>query len=139
MQIKSISAVLFLSLLGLSIAGYLLISYSGSRPVLCFNTGCETVRNSSYSNLFGLPVPLFGVLGYSAIALICIMSVLRKFPLGHIKKLLLFFGIFGFVLSAYFTYLEAFVIRAWCLWCVISAVIMTAIFLLTAKTSIEHN
>jgi uncharacterized membrane protein len=36
----------------------------------------------------------------------------------------------GVAFSAYLTYLEAAVIHAWCQWCIISAVIVTIIFLL---------
>jgi uncharacterized membrane protein len=35
----------------------------------------------------------------------------------------------GVTFSAYLTYVEAFVINAWCQWCVISAVLITLIFL----------
>ena len=40
---------------------------------------------------------------------------------------------FGVAYSAYLTYLEAFVIHAWCQWCVISAILMTLIFLASLK------
>jgi uncharacterized membrane protein len=38
-------------------------------------------------------------------------------------------GIIGVLFSAYLTYLEAFVIHAWCQWCVSSAIIMVLAFL----------
>jgi uncharacterized membrane protein len=53
-----------------------------------------------------------------------------RFQLSGLVSVALVVGSFvGFAYSAYLTYLEAFVIHAWCQWCVISAILMTIIFL----------
>ena len=40
----------------------------------------------------------------------------------------------GLVFTAYLTYLEAFVIHAWCQWCVVSAVLIAVIFLVRSMS-----
>ena len=63
--------LLALSLLGLFDALYLLWVYtSPSRPIVCLGSGCDAVRASPYAHLFGVPMPVFGVVCYVALALL---------------------------------------------------------------------
>jgi uncharacterized membrane protein len=59
------SLALVLSLLGLFDSLYLLYTYtSPSRPMVCVGTGCDAVRASAYSTLWGVSMPVFGVLAH---------------------------------------------------------------------------
>jgi len=125
--------LLALSLLGLFDALYLLWVYtSPSRPIVCLGTGCDTVRASSYAHPFGVPMPVFGVAAYVALALLILAEDLYSESLGRLLR----YGVagisgFGFVVFIYLTSLEAFVIHAYCAWCVVSALVMTCIFVLS--------
>ena len=56
------------ALAGLAIAGYLtVVHYAGGAPVCAIAHGCETVQQSRYAELAGVPVALLGLLGYAAI------------------------------------------------------------------------
>src|SRR5215469_9394719 len=58
-----------LSLLGLFDSTYLLWVYtSPSHPMVCLGTGCDAVRASIYAHAWGLPLPVFGVAMYAALA-----------------------------------------------------------------------
>ena len=56
-----------LSLTGFAIAAYLTTVYLQDLPPACFggSTGCATVQHSSYAHLAGIPLPLFGLVGYA--------------------------------------------------------------------------
>jgi protein-disulfide isomerase len=117
---------LLLSLLGLFDSLYLLWVYASPwRPLACLGSGCDAVRISSFSKLAGQPVPLYGVVGYSLLALLILAEALVParlargihWALGSITGA-------GLLFSIYLTYVEAFVIRAWCFWCVISTLVM---------------
>lgn len=119
-----------LALVGLFVALYLWLWKVGLLGVLaCGDGGCETVQLSSYADLFGIPVALCGVVGYLAMLGVGLAGVqgplaARRWPT---TALVLLAGL-GVAFSGYLTYLEAAVIHAWCRWCVVSAVIVTAIF-----------
>jgi uncharacterized membrane protein len=99
-------------------------------PVICGIGNCEAVQNSPYARIGPVPVAALGVLGYLGLLILSFMGLqpssraFRRLPLG-----LLGGGIAGLAFSAYLTYLEAFVIHAWCQWCVSSAIIMALAFL----------
>jgi protein-disulfide isomerase/uncharacterized membrane protein/rhodanese-related sulfurtransferase len=126
------SLTLAVSLLGLFDSLYLLYTYtSPSRPMVCLGTGCDAVRASAYSSLWGVPMPAFGVLGYTLLAILIVAESLFPGPLARLARYAIL-GItgFGFLFSLYLEYLQAFVIHAFCAWCVTSGVAMSALFAL---------
>src|SRR5215472_16572096 len=125
-------------LLGLTLAGlfdalYLLWVYSSpSRPLVCTGIGCDVVRASRYAHLAGRPLPLYGVLMYAVLLLLVLTQGWLVSPgerrLAQLATAFVSGG--GFVFSVYLTGLEAFVIHAYCAWCLCSAAIVTLIFVL---------
>lgn len=119
-----------LALAGLLVSVYLWLWKIGAIGVLaCGDGGCETVQLSRYAELFGVPVALYGVVGYAALLGLGIAGVqgplaARRWPT---MGLMLLAGL-GLAFSGYLTYLEVAVIHAWCRWCVTSGVIVAAIF-----------
>lgn len=92
---------------------------------------CWTVNTSKYSEIFGIPIALFGAIAYLVILLVFMLEnrsqTLRSYGLNILFGLTLI----GILYSAYLTYLELFVINAICPFCVISAICMTVLFVLT--------
>ncbi|MGB9486600.1 MAG: vitamin K epoxide reductase family protein, partial [Terriglobia bacterium] len=125
--------LLALSLLGLFDSLYLLWVYtSPSRPMVCLGSGCDAVRASSYAHLFGLPLPAFGVASYVLLGHLIFAEVFVSPRLGRaIQYAVAGISCVGFLFSIYLTSLEAFVIHAWCAWCVVSALVVTGIFVLS--------
>lgn len=126
-------AVALLALVGLFIALYLLAYSVGLVPLVCGISQCETVQMSEWAKVLpgrAVPVPALGVVGYMAILTVALLGVQpeRASSRGIGMTLLALSG-FGLAYSAFLTFLEAFVIHAWCVWCIASAVIMTLIFL----------
>ena len=120
------TAVGVVSLLGILVAGYLtVIHYTGANSVCAVVHGCEVVQKSDWSKLAGVPVALLGLIGYVAL----LGTLFVRGELGLLAGAAIALGGFGF--SMYLTYREAVSIEAWCMWCVISAVLMTILAILT--------
>ncbi|HLW79647.1 MAG TPA: thioredoxin domain-containing protein [Terriglobia bacterium] len=124
--------LLALSLLGLFDSLYLLWAYtSSSRPLVCIGGGCDVVRASPFAHAWGVPLPVYGVVMYAALALIIFVQPLVAPPLAHSLRLgLTVLAGAGFLTSLYLTSIEGFVLHAWCAWCVVSALAVTLILLL---------
>jgi uncharacterized membrane protein len=94
------------------------------------NGGCHDVNFSSYSEIGKIPVSVFGMIAFLAIAGILFME--SRIKLVKENGPLAIFGISlaGVAFSAYLTWLEIYVIHAICPFCVTSAIIVTLIFIL---------
>jgi uncharacterized membrane protein len=120
------TAAIAICALGLAIAGYLTyVHYAGVSPVCEIAHGCEKVQTSRWSEVAGIPVALLGLVGYAGI-------LAALFVPGETGLLAAAGGaVVGFGFSAYLTYREVFTIDAICIWCVASAVLMTALAVIT--------
>ena len=125
-------AQVVIAIAGMLVAIYLtIIDYTGVEPYCAGYGGCNTVQSSEYAFIGPVPVALLGVLGYLALLALRLARGRVGPELEDYLPLLAFGGsLIGLLYSAYLTYLEAFVILAWCLWCIASALLMTAYFVL---------
>ena len=122
-------AAALLSLAGFFVSLYLYLYKIGRIGTLaCGTGGCETVQTSPFSRFLGLEVALYGVIGY-LVLLVLSMDMLRRPVAGISSRLLPILSGVGLAFTIYLTYLELFVIKAICRWCVGSAVIITLIFI----------
>jgi uncharacterized membrane protein len=117
-----------LDAIGLAIALYLsVVELGGGVPSCGPLHGCETVAQSPYARIGGVPVAVFGV-ALSATLLALAVAWWRTDDLrllaGHYALSLL-----GVVFEVYFTYVEVFVIGAVCVWCATYGVTLVARFL----------
>ena len=119
--------ILVLSALGIVLSGYLTYLYYGNaHAAFCaVGSGCDIVRESRYSAILGTPVAVFGVIGYLSIFVSSFISASYRAK----WFVLYFFSLAGFVFSAYLTYIELFVIKVVCPYCVASAFIITGILI----------
>ncbi len=123
-----------LALIGTLDALYLTYSKVANVETACpanatFN--CDLVQHSLYSQLGGIPIVYLGLGGYVAILVVLFLD--GRVPFFTQRGPLLAFGLslFGFLYSGYLTSIEAFVLHAWCMWCLGSAIIMTTLFVLS--------
>ena len=122
-------AAALLSLAGFFVSLYLYLYKIGRIGTLaCGTGGCETVQTSPFSRFLGLEVALYGVIGY-LVLLVLSVDMLRRPVAGISSRLLPILSGVGLAFTIYLTYLELFVIKAICRWCVGSAVIITLIFI----------
>ena len=126
-------AIALLSLVGVFIAVYLWLHRAGVIGALSCGAsgGCETVQTSSYAVMLGLPVPAYGVAGYGMLLGLSLLGLHPRWRGARgVTPALVSLATVGFAYTLYLTYLELFVIRAVCRWCVGSAVVMTAIWVI---------
>jgi uncharacterized membrane protein len=120
-------ATAVLAVLGIAIAGYLTwVHYAGLEPVCVGGGGgCERVQSSRWAELAGIPVAVLGLGGYIAI----LASLALPEEPGALAAA--FMSLVGFGFSVWLTYVEIAKIDAICQWCVASAVVMTALALVS--------
>jgi uncharacterized membrane protein len=105
-----------LDVIGLGIASYLsVVELGGGVPVCGPLHGCETVAQSEYSRIWGIPVAVFGV----ALSLLLLTLAIAWWRTNLYGLLLAHYGLSlaGVIFEIYFLYMQVFVIRAICVWC----------------------
>ena len=119
-----------LSLVGLFVSLYLTLYHYGVIGTLSCSVGsCETVQTSRYAMLMGVPVAAWGVASYVVMLALAMASDTDRWADSRAPLMLLAaVSGWGLLFSAYLTYLELFVIHAICQWCVISAILVTGVF-----------
>lgn len=99
----------------------------------CSGVGdCESVNSSRYSEINGIPIAVLGLGAYLLIMALLLLE--NRFDATRAYGPLAVFGLAltGTLYSAYLTYIELYVIHAVCPYCVISAILITGIFILAA-------
>ena len=126
-------AIAVLALAGVFVSLYLWLHKLGVIGVLqCGTGGCDTVQASRYADFLGLPVALYGVVGYGVLFAVSLGAVQQAHaPRRRLDTVLAVLASLGFAFTLYLTGVELFVIHAICRWCVASAVIITAIAVLS--------
>src|SRR5687767_13578321 len=121
------------ALAGLFVATYLTLYKLGVIGTMACAVGsCETVQLSRWATLLGLPVAAWGVAYYALVFALTLAGVVHERlaeSRGLALALVLLTG-WGLIFSLWLTYLELFVINAICQWCVVSAVIAAALFVI---------
>jgi len=123
-------AFIFLSFIGILDAGYITMeAFTGGTVVCPLVGGCNTVLQSSYAQIFGYPVALYGLLFYLSIFVLSFLYLDRGN--ARVFTLLKLLPIVGFLFTLWFLYLQAFVIKSYCFFCLISAGLSMILFGLT--------
>jgi uncharacterized membrane protein len=114
-----------LSIIGVILAVYLLwqqIFLPEFQPCNINATiNCEAIISGAVANTFGIPTPLYGLIGY---IIIFFAATFRK------KKLLLGMATFGLAFCAWIAYRELFELRVICPICITCQLIMISVFIL---------
>lgn len=124
-----IIAILFLvvAFLGFVDATFLTVKHYLQSPINCsFIVGCDKVTKSEFSVMAGVPVALLGSLYYLAMFLGAVLYFDRRNPV--ILRWISWGSFAGFAASIYFVALQAFVIQAFCEYCLLSALTSTTLF-----------
>lgn len=130
-----------LALAGIFIGLYLTLYKLGIIGELTCSVGsCETVNTSKWAVFLGFPVAAWGVFFYVAVFALALVGTSERFE--HAKSISLILALWstvGLLFSAWLTYLELAVIQAICIWCVVSAILVTAIFVLSVADLREKS
>jgi uncharacterized membrane protein len=121
-----------LTIIGLLVSIYMTIYKITSNDSMCIGSGdCKTVNASRYAEVYGIPVAVLGVAGYSAILAVLLLEPRPGF--FQQNGTLLFFGLSmtGFLFTLYLIFVEVALIKAYCPFCITSQTVMTLIFIIS--------
>lgn len=127
-------AIAILALVGALDAVYLLLAKLGYIGTLecSISHGCDTVNASPYSVFLGLPVAGIGLAGYLALLAIALVGTQPTgADAGWPDVLLSVLSGIALLFTLYLTYVEIFWLHALCQWCVVSQLVILAIFVLS--------
>jgi uncharacterized membrane protein len=129
-----------LIVVGLIIAGYMSYVELARVNAVCGPIGdCNAVQTSRYAKIFGvIPMAPFGLAGYLAILAGWAWPRVRTDALARLAPLLVFAAtLFGVLFSIYLTYIEIFVLRAVCAWCLGNATVMALLLFVTVPAALR--
>ncbi len=121
-----------ISLAGLFLGAYLTLYKFGFIGTLaCGVSSCEQVQTSRWSVFLGLPVATWGAGFYASMLVLTILGMQERFAesTGLSLVMLVLTG-WGVLFTGWLNYLEAYVIHAWCEWCLFSAGMVLVLFIL---------
>ena len=123
------AAVALVALVGLADAAYLTVEHITGQSVRCMIvSGCDEVLQSRYATIAsGVPVAALGALAYFTV---CSLATLAAFGYSGARRLIAPLVAVMFLATLWFFYLQAFVIRAYCAYCLLSAAVTTTLALL---------
>ena len=141
-------ASVLITIIGLAVSIYMTVfKLTGNEKMCIGNGGCTTVNNSPYSEVYGIPVAVFGVGGYLAILAVLLLEkengkFLKQNATKFLKQnaTLMTFGLtlIGFLFTLYLVYLEIFVIKALCPFCLTSQTAMTILFIISVVRLVQQ-
>ncbi len=111
--------------------------YGTSQTTYCdfgesFN--CDIVNRSTYSVIFGLPVALIGITGY--LVLLTLATFYRS--KAETPVMLLIASLTGLGFALRLTYVEGFVLAAWCILCLSSLALILGIAVLSSLLLVDR-
>lgn len=118
-----------ISCLGFLDSTYLTIEhFLGRTPYCNLLGGCDIVTTSEYATIIGVPVALLGSLFYLTVLILTILSIDLKnnLPIKYVSLL----TIPAFAFSLWMIYLQIFVLRALCIYCIGSAIASIILFII---------
>ena len=121
-------AAAIVALAGVGVAGYLTWVHFDDAALVCVaGGGCETVQESEYAEIAGVPVAALGLVAYS----IVLGLVAWDSPSARLAAATI--ALVGLLFSMYLLVLQLFVIDAVCVWCMVNDVVIAPLLaLLTA-------
>ena len=115
-----------LAFIGMTDSSYVALHHSQGFLIPCgFAGGCDQVLNSPYSQFLGIPLAWFGLSFYLTVAAAGLYAL---FGYPKLLRISLAAGAIAFPITLYLLYLQAFVIKAFCDYCLLSAALVILIF-----------
>ncbi len=129
-QKNIINLFILISFIGILDTGYLISEHFSINNVICnIDDTCNIVLTSKYSNFFGIPLAILGLMYYLTIFINSFLFKITKYT-GY-KTILLYLPFFSFIFSLFLIYLQLFILNSICIYCMASAILSTFIFILS--------
>lgn len=136
------STIPLLAISGIALTGFFIAYHIGAtkikgKALVCpINSDCTKVVTSTHSKIFGIPLEYFGMTYYLTIAITYIIFAIWENTYSHTAGIVVIILAFSsFIFSIYLTCIQAFIIKEWCMWCLVSALASISIFILSLIVS----
>ena len=127
----------FVSLIGLADSIYLTVEHLSGRSVRCtIVSGCSEVLSSSYATVRGVPLAAIGAVAYFTVFS---LATLAAFGYRGLGKVLILLVSAMFLTTLWLLYLQAFVIRHFCQFCLLSALVTTTLTMLVIAAHYQNR
>ena len=134
------TASIALVIVGLAVSIYMTIYKVSGNDGMCLGSGdCSTVNASRFSEVNGIPVAVFGIVGYAAILFVHVFENRNAFFQKNGTLLIFGMSLTGFLFTLWLVYVELAVIHAICPFCVTSQVAMTIIFIIAVVRLFQNQ
>lgn len=122
------------SLVGLGDAIYLTVQHITGESLRCtIISGCSEVLSSPYAQVGSVPLAAIGAAAYFAVFSLAILAAFRhRHAVPSLKVLL----VLMFLTTLWLLYLQAFVIKHFCQYCLLSAAVTTVLTLMVFLSSV---
>ena len=121
-----------LAVIGLIDTIYLSYVKIAHTEVFCGGSrACDTVNTSPYSMINGIPIAYLGFLANATIILLLFLETRGDFWKQYSPLIVFGMTLAGTLYSIYLTYIEIGVLRAICPYCVVNAIVMFLLFVIS--------
>lgn len=127
-------------LLGILDAGYISYSeFTGQLPTCTPPFACSTVLESPWSKIGPVPLAVFGLFFYATMFVLGILAFMdvKDIAIGklrlHVLTIIAILGTMGLLFSIWLVFIMAVLLKAWCLYCLLSAINCSMIFILSVS------
>ena len=137
--------IAIIAVLGILDSSYALMTYDHANAeggTICdINDylSCSIVYQSTYAKIFGYPVALLGIIGYSVLLILSLAYLYVKKHTSIIGKLIFGWASISLAYTTYLTYVEFVKINALCPLCLISAALVIATFIISYKLRLHKS
>ena len=108
---------IFLAIFVIALISSVIITTNGTTGVCKTGAGCELVNNSQYGSFLGIKNSVYGIIIFSLMIILTLFHMNN--PTKHSRFLIHWGIILGAIISLYFLYLQFFVIRIFCEFCIV--------------------
>ncbi|MBI2632507.1 hypothetical protein HYW75_05875 [Candidatus Pacearchaeota archaeon] len=129
MTSTAISSLIALSVIGLIDAAYISWHSLRKKPLVCpiNKHDCNAVVQSSYGKFFGIKNEFLGIFYYLFVIIFAMIFFFNN--IVWIKYLLIISSLLALAASAYLFYVQKYILKNYCFYCIISAIINLLLFL----------
>jgi uncharacterized membrane protein len=123
---------LILALIGLADSIYLTYIKLANATASCAGIGdCEAVNSSKYAEVAGIPIALLGAGAFAAIIILLLIEKRSEFWQDTAPLVVFGISLTGVLYSAYLSYVEIAILHAICPYCVLSALVLVALLVIS--------
>jgi len=140
MNKKLFYASVALSVIGLAVSIYMTVFKLSGNDGMCLGSGdCSTVNASIFSEVNGIPVAVFGIIGYTAILAVHFFENRNPFFKNNATLMIFGMALTGFLFTLWLVYVELVLLKAICPFCVTSQIAMTLVFIIAVVRLFQNQ